>query len=135
MGLVIASAHLTDDEFLTAFTQCELPCAKFRHGDHLRLAWILLHRYSFDQALEQVRCGIRRYAAHYGLTHVFHETVTSAWVKLIATHHEATFNDFIRKNERRLTLGLLHRFWTPETLSSEAARLHWIPPDREDLPT
>src|SRR5438270_5960442 len=135
MGLVIASAHLSDDQFLSAFTRCELPSTAFRHGDHLRLAWILLHRFSPADAVEQVRSSIQRYAAHHGLAHIFHETVTGAWVRLLATHQETTFGEFIRNNEHRLNSGLLHRFWTPETLNSRAARLGWTPPDRENLPT
>jgi hypothetical protein len=134
MALVIGSADLDDDAFLAAFNSCELPLARFRHGDHLRLAWILLHRYSYDDALTRVRGGIQRYAAHHGVSHIFHETVTTAWVKLLATHNEASFAEFIEENRHRLNLELLHRFWTPEALESEAARRAWMPPDRMALP-
>ena len=134
MALVVASAELSDEEFLAAFTSCELPPSSFRHGDHLRLAWLQLHSKSFDEALALVREGIRRYAAHYGVSHLFHETVTTAWVKLLATHHERSFTEFISNNEHRLNPGLLHRFWTPAMLDSDAARTGWVPPDKAALP-
>jgi hypothetical protein len=134
MAIVVASAQLSDDEFLAAFDSCQLPPTSFRHGDHLRLAWLQLHRKPIDEALPLVRDGIRRYAAHLGVSHLYHETVTTAWVKLLATHHEDSFREFLAKNEHRLTVGLLHRFWTPAVLDSEAARLGWVPPDREALP-
>ena len=134
MSIVIASAGLGDDEFLEQFANCTLPAASFRHGDHLRLAWLLLHRFPFDEALTIVRESIQRYAAHLGVPQLYHETITTAWVKLLATHDEASFNEFIVKNEHRLDLGLLLRFWTPEALESDAARLDWVPPDRAALP-
>jgi hypothetical protein len=68
------------------------------------------------------------------MPHLFHETVTTAWVKLLSTHHEASFAEFIANNEHHLNLGLLHRFWTPAVLESEAARLGWVPPDKNALP-
>lgn len=134
MAIVIASAHLSDEDFLAAFAACELPLSSFRHGDHLRLAWLHLHRKPFHQALEAVKDGIRRYAAHHGVSHIFHETVTTAWVTLLATHNEPSFSQFIMENEDRLHRGLLHRFWTPAAIESEAARLSWLPPDKEALP-
>jgi hypothetical protein len=134
VAILVASAGIGDDEFLSAFTSCELPLASFRHGDHLRLAWLLLHRKPFDEALTLVRDGIRRYAAYHGLPNLFHETVTIAWLRLLATHHEPTFAAFIADNEHRLTPTLLHQFWTPEVLQSESARLHWVAPDRLALP-
>jgi CDP-diacylglycerol--glycerol-3-phosphate 3-phosphatidyltransferase len=134
MAVVIASAHLNDDEFLTALGTCELPLSSFRHGDHLRLAWLQLHRKPFGEALRLVQEGIRRYAAHHEVSHIYHETVTIAWVRLLATHREATFKQFITENEDRLNLDLLHRFWSPTALNSETARLNWLPPDKESLP-
>jgi CDP-diacylglycerol--glycerol-3-phosphate 3-phosphatidyltransferase len=134
MAVVIASAELNDDEFLAALATCTLPLSSFRHGDHLRFAWIQLHRQSFDDALAAVRNGIRKYATHHGVAHIFHETLTTAWVKLLATHHEDSFSEFIRINEARLNRELLYRFWTPSALDSESARSGWLPPDREPIP-
>jgi hypothetical protein len=134
MTIVIASAHIDDDEFLRTLHSCELPAASFRHGDHLRLAWLHLHRAPAGEALERVRTDIRRFTAHHGVPHLFHETLTAAWVRLIVTHREPDFAQFMRENEHRLNLGLLHRFWTPEALSSEAAKTGWLAPDREALP-
>ena len=134
MAIIVASAEVSDDEFLAAFTSCTLPASSFHHGDHLRLAWLLLHRKPLDEALTLVREGIQRYAAHLGVRHLYHETITTAWVKLLATHHEASFTEFIATNEHRLNQELLHRFWTPAVLNSEAARSGWVPPDKRALP-
>ena len=71
MALTLASAHLNDDDFLKArpgqvfAANCRLENSQFRHADHLRLAWIHLHRQPFEEALRQVRAGVQRFAAHH----------------------------------------------------------------------
>jgi hypothetical protein len=134
MAVVVASSELSDEEFLAAFTRCELPPNRFRHGDHLRLAWLQLHRLPIEEALTSVRDGIQKFAAHHGQSHLYHETITVAWVRLLATHHERNFEEFLAFNEHRLNRELLERFWSPAVLSSDAARLGWVPPDRKALP-
>ena len=134
MALTIASASLSDEQFLTAFAACTLPLSLFRHGDHLRLAWLCVHREPLEEAIASVRRGIRRFALSHGVPNLYHETLTRAWVTLIATHSESSFAEFIAKNEERLTPALLHRFWTAAALESEDARYRWLPPDRARLP-
>jgi hypothetical protein len=134
MALTLASAHLSDDEFLEAFHSCRLENCEFRHADHLRLAWLHLRRAPFEAALGSVRTGIQRFAAHHRVAHLYHATITTAWVHLLATHHERSFEEFLRQNDHKLTIDLLHQFWTPELLAGEEARTEWTPPDRQKLP-
>lgn len=134
MPLLLATAHLTDDEFLEAFHSCRLATSEFRHADHLRLAWLHLAREPFETALASVRSGIRMFAKHHKLSGLYHETITIAWVHLLATHTENTFDEFVVVNESLLNSNLLHRFWTPEILASREARARWVPPDRQELP-
>jgi hypothetical protein len=100
----------------------------------LRLAWLHLHREPLETALIQVRAGIQNFAAHHGVAQLYHETITTAWVRLLATHHESSFDEFLRENEAHLSIGLLHRFWTPEVLAGQEARARWVAPDRRELP-
>ena len=130
MSITVASSYLADQDFLLAVRDCTLPASAFRHGDHLRLAWLMVHRHPLQQALSEVRQSIVRLADAFGAQGLFHETITRAWVSLLATHEEATFSEFLEINQQRLNLELLHRFWTPEVLASDAARLAWIAPDR-----
>jgi len=135
MALTIASSKLSDTAFLAAFHTCELPLSLFHHGDHLRFAWLILHSKDFNEAVEIVRDGIQRFAAHHNVGHIFHETVTRAWVALLASHPEPSFATFIKGNEDRLNQELLHRFWTQEALNSSGARICWVPPDKLALPS
>ena len=134
MPLKPASSDLSDTEFLAAFHACSLPPACFHHADHLRLAWLHIHQCPLEIAIDKVCCGIRRYATHLGKPELYHETLTVAWVRLIASHDELTFDEFLRQNEHRLNGELLHLFWSPERLQSETARKEWLPPDRMQLP-
>jgi len=132
--LVLATAHLGDDEFLGAFHSCRLGISEFRHADHLRFAWLHLEREPFEIALERVRGGIQAFAKHHKLSGLYHVTITTAWMHLLATHEENSFEEFLEVNESRLSSNLLHRFWTPEILASRDARSRWVPPDRQELP-
>ncbi|MCC6539055.1 MAG: hypothetical protein IT162_15995 [Bryobacterales bacterium] len=134
MGLTQGSVHLSDAEFVAAFESCTLTPSQFRHADHLRLAWLYLHQGPLDEALDRVRGGIQAFAAHHGATGLYHETITAAWVRLLATHAEPTFAEFLEHNEARLGKDLLHRFWSPELLASAAAKSTWVDPDRQPLP-
>ena len=134
MPLVLATAHLSNGEFLEAFHSCRLRTSEFRHADHLRLAWLHLAREPFETALDHVRSGIQAFAKHHNLSGLYHETITTAWMHLLASHQERSFNEFLTANESRLNSDLLHRFWAPEILASPEARSHWIPPDRQELP-
>lgn len=134
MPLQPASTDLSDNEFLATFHSCALPAACFRHADHLRLAWLHIHRHPLEVAIDKVRQGIQAYATHLGKPELYHETITVAWVRLIASHDEPTFDEFLSLNQHRLNADLLHRFWSPERLSSEQARAAWLAPDRMPLP-
>ncbi|MDQ6706718.1 MAG: hypothetical protein M3Z85_12165, partial [Acidobacteriota bacterium] len=81
-----------------------------------------------------VSSGIKRFAERHGVAHIYHETVTIAWVRLISTHRESTFAEFLRVNEDWLNRELLHRFWSPELLGSDLAKREWVTPDRQALP-
>ncbi len=132
--LTVASTNLKDDEFLAALASCELPSECFRHGDHLRFAWLMLRRHPLPAAIERVRSGIRAFATHHGAPQRYHETMTAGWVKLLATHAEPDFYSFVRENAHQLNGDLLHRFWSRELLASEIARREWAAPDLAPLP-
>jgi hypothetical protein len=134
MLLQPASAALDDSEFLREFHACILPPSCFHHADHLRLAWLHIHHEPLEIAIENVRSGIQAYAKHLGKPELYHETLTIAWLRLIASHSEPTFDEFLKLNEHRLNGELLHRFWSPERLQSEMARREWLAPDRGPLP-
>ena len=134
MPLTLASFEFSDDAFLAALRDCSLPLEQFHHGDHLRLAWLTLHASSLPEALNKIRQTIRAFAAHHGKAAIYHETITTAWVALLASHREPTFAEFLSANEDLLSAKILERYWSPQVLYSPEARDAWLPPDRAPLP-
>src|SRR5262249_15523329 len=131
---------MTDDEFLAAFERCTLPRAEWTHAAHVRMAWLYLGRLPFEQALTQIRDGIRRYNATHG-SDGYHETITVAFVVLIRSRMVDAkagedFDGFRVRNPDLLDrrLPVLARHYDSATLSSAAARERFVAPDHEPLP-
>jgi len=133
------SCLFSEDEFVSKVEGCCYPNAEFKHADHIRLAWIYLRRYGLERAEERIAVTIRRFAASLGHQEKYHETVTRAWLRLVATAQCATpeaasFEDFIEKHGWLLERTALSAFYTKACLSSEVARRQWVEPDRRPLP-
>ena|SRR5438445_6803077 len=75
---------MNDSEFVRAVERCEFPKESFHHRDHIRLAWIYLRQCDRGEAERRMADTIRRFAAHHGVTDKYHETITLAWMRLVA---------------------------------------------------
>ncbi len=110
----------------------------FGHRQHVELAWRCLGLCDFETAKSWMEDAIRHVAAAHGTPDLYHQTMTDSWLYLVALHrrHSAaeTFDEFIEESPGLLDKHLLQRHYLPSTLSSEAARRHWVDPDREAFP-
>jgi hypothetical protein len=131
-------AVLDDAQFLAAFEDGTLPKEDFPHRAHVRLAWLYLGRYGFEDASRRVVDGIRRFAALHGATGLYHETITRAWLRLIADGRRRTpadsFAGFLAVNPQLAVKGALDPYYSRDTLLSDAARATFVAPDRSPLP-
>lgn len=128
----------SDDDFWDSVALATRPAAAFKHRDHIRLAWIGLRRFGVDAAGDAVGRAIRAFATHHGAADKYHETITQAWVQLVATACAASpdvqdFDTLVARHPALLDKTLLHRFYSPECLASDAARAAWIDPDRAPI--
>lgn len=132
-----------DAQFLNAFESGRLEKAAFKHRDHVRLAWILLRAYGSTEARDRVVRGIRAFAALHGVPGLFHVTVTEAWMRVVemavsddagAAERPESFDAWIPAHPALLDGGLLGRYFSDALLTSDAARVSWVEPDREPLP-
>jgi hypothetical protein len=118
-------------EFVEAAERGE-PLEPFDHIGHLRLTRLVLLR-DGAAAGGTLRRVLRAIATRAGKPERFHETITAAWLRLVAHSLPAgDFVDWLATNPGLLDRTLLLRFWRPETL--EAGRSRWIPPDLNSLP-
>lgn len=134
---------MSNDEFLIAFRTCTLPAAEWTHEAHLRMAWLVLKRANYEDALDEIRAGITRFNDRV-LKKVlaYHETITVAFTRLIAVgmsdlpndhtfgQFKVSFPDFF---DNKLSALLKH--YNRETLFSDEARARYIEPDLVKLPS
>lgn len=135
---------MTESEkvFYHAFLELSLPSTAWTHEAHLRMAWLVLSIYHFDEALERIRSGINRYNDNViKKEKAYHETITVAFTRLISAGRESLpvhhrFEDFKAANpllfDRQLTALLKH--YRNSTLFSAEARSRFVEPDLAPLP-
>lgn len=76
---------MDDNELLEAFTNLTLPPADYHHREHVRVAFTLLRREGdFAAAAVTFRSLLQRFAAAAGVKGKYHETLTWAYLALIA---------------------------------------------------
>jgi hypothetical protein len=125
----------TDEEFVRAFETATLPASEFDHAAHVRAGWWYLREYSLGEAIDRFRRSVRAFAAAQGATGKYHETVTVAWMLIVAERLAATRDlDWAAFATRHPDLfarpSLLTRYYTCETLASDRARGAFVMPDR-----
>jgi len=128
--------NVADEEFVRAFEACNTPNEGFHHRDHIRLAWIY-HRLYGREAAARIAAAIRKFAAHHGKSDKYHETVTQAWMRLVAHCSEAEtadFESFAARHPELLDKTLLSEFYSDALLQSDLARERFAAPDRKPLP-
>ncbi len=127
---------MTDAEFVRAFEACELSNESFHHRDHIRLAWIYLQRYGEQEAGARIATSIRNFAAHFGKTDKYHETMTIAWLRLVALESKGrgSFDDLVTAAPMLLEKQTLARFYSDALLRSDRAKREFVPPDLNALP-
>ncbi|WP_345764015.1 hypothetical protein [Diaminobutyricibacter sp. McL0608] len=138
LDLTSADAHHLDepsaDDELEDFYAGRIRTAGFAHGDHLRMAFLALNRDSFPVAFERYSEGIRRLAVHAGRPEKYNQTITGAFLSVIAErlseHPQTDFGVFIEANPDLLDKALLDQYYTPERLASAQAKSIYLLPDR-----
>jgi hypothetical protein len=127
---------MNDSEFAHAFETCELSNQSFHHRDHLRLAWIYLQRYGEAEARTKIAESIRNFAAHFGKTDKYHETMTIAWLRLLA--HEGkgrlSLEETLAASPMLLEKQTLAAYYSDNLLKSERAKNEFVSPDLKPLP-
>ncbi len=132
-------SELTYARLMHAFERRTLPAAAWTHAAHLAVALWYLRENPRDRATELIRTGIQRHNATNGKGLAYHETITLAWIEIIArfladSDRDATISELLGKLlERCGDKDHLLRYYSPALLFSDAARAAWTPPDVADF--
>jgi len=121
-----------ETELLERFLRNEVDNRHFHHADHVRVGFELLRRERFCDAVATYRAALRKIAARAGNPDAYHETITVAFLALIAEHaagaEHADFEAFAAANPELMDKSILQRWYGAERLGSNLARKTFILP-------
>jgi hypothetical protein len=132
-----------DDAFLKEFETGTWPLADWHHKQHIKVAYLYLRRYGFDEAMDRLRDRIKAYNATHNLpdlpTSGYHETMTGAWLRLVYftlcdRGPADTADAFYEANPQLWQKAVLRFFYTPERFMSRQAKIEYLEADVTPLP-
>jgi hypothetical protein len=122
-----------DSPELARFLRVEIVPSEFPHREHVHIAFEMLRRLDFPETVLHFSRTLRAMAEKAGRPEAFHQTVTIAFLSLIAERMEsggiADFAAFAQANPDLLEKSALERWYRPERLASAAARRTFLLPD------
>jgi hypothetical protein len=130
------AANADEEELLARFEDGSLPDGAFHHEQHVRVAWLFVRQYGMPDALGRFAEALKRFAEAKGAAGLYHETITWAYLFLVAERIARTpgegWDAFAAANPDLLSWkpSLLERYYTSEILKSDLARRTFIMPDR-----
>jgi len=124
---------VADSPELARFLRGEIVPSEFPHREHVHIAFEMLKRYDFPETVLHFSRTLRAMAQKAGRPEAFHQTVTIAFLSLIAERMEGAgagdFGAFAQANPDLLEKSALERWYRPERLASAAARRTFLLPE------
>lgn len=126
---------MTERELCDRFLDTSLPADQFHHEQHVRVAWQFVCRHGMPAAIGEFSEAIKRFAAAKGAHGLYHETITWAFLLIIAERQarepQAAWPAFASANPDLLTWkpSILDRYYSKEFLRSDEARRGFVMPD------
>jgi hypothetical protein len=98
---------LSDSDFETQVANRTIDPSFFNHEAHLRLAWIHIHKYGLDRAIENMQIQLKQFAEEQGAFDKYNKTLTIAATRavyhFIKKSSTDNFQDFIEEFPRLKT--------------------------------
>jgi hypothetical protein len=126
---------MTDAEILTLvdrLERCLLAKEEFHHRDHLTVAVVYLYASTLETSMDRMRSSLKRFAAHHGVTGLYHETLTRFWLQQIEKRLDRSqcLEQSVRKVREQLNdKNLAFKYYSRERIESKEARETWLQPD------
>ena len=123
----------SDPITLQRFVRGEIAAADFPHREHVRMAFEMLRRHDFAESVLHFSHTLRGMAERAGRPQAFNQTITVAFLALIAQRMEgatgADFGAFAELNPDLFAGSLLRRWYRPQQLASPLASRAFLMPD------
>lgn len=122
-----------DSDFLARLEAGTLPAADFDHRGHLRAGFLFLRRHDFPGACVAMKRAIQRFAALLGKANLYHETVTVAYLALLAERLAEepaglSFDDFLGRYPELTSGEYFRRYYPAGELDTPEARATFVLP-------
>ncbi len=136
-------ASVEDSELLRRFETQYIRRDEWTHTEHCRVAYLLIQKHDWAGAVHCMRECIIKLNNAQGVpnsdTRGYHETVTIAWLRLIAAAMERntvtrSSQEFLQSNPHLLDKTTLAQYFSQHLLSSVLARQFFVHPDLIPLP-
>ena len=137
---------MDDDALLAAFEAAAVPRSQWTHRAHVKVAYLLVTRYRFDDGLRRMREGIKALNAVLGVldtpTGGYNETTTVAFFTIVAAT-VAAYGDvmptadaeaFCQTHQHLLSSTLLRLYYSPTQRARPDAKTQFVEPDLAPLP-
>lgn len=130
-----AHYQLDDQAFEISFRNGTLLPALFSHEAHLRLAWIHIHRYGEQQAIENICTQLLSFVQALQAADKFNKTLSVAAVKVVYHFYQKStsdnFQDFIAEFPRlkHNFKALLETHYQMNIYQDERAKQRYLEPD------
>jgi len=129
---------MTDQGIINRFESGSVSESGFHHVDHVRLAFAYLREFPTLEALQRFSAALKQFAALQGKAQLYNETITWAYIFLIAeriarsSEEDLDWNQFAERNPDLLVWqgGILTRYYEDSSLKSDLARHTFIFPDK-----
>ena len=117
---------------LARFQAGAIDPAQFSHRHHLRIGFELMRRYPFTEAAHRFATGLRAMATRTGRPGLYHDTITVAFLAVIAERNASSaygdFDAFERDNHDLLRKDALLAWYGTQRLMSPLARSTFVLP-------
>jgi hypothetical protein len=130
---------MSDAEILTLvdrLERCLLAKEEFHHRDHLIVAVVYLYASDLEAAMDRMRASLKRFAAHHGVTGLYHETLTRFWLQQVEKIMDRSqcLEQSVRKVREQLNdKNMAFEYYSRERIESKEAKESWRPPDLKEI--
>lgn len=116
------------------FESGQIEAQHFDHEAHVYVAWCFVTLFELADAIARFDNALRRVTINLGVPGKYHATITWFFLLLVAERVKADedWHSFKARNADLLREGkaTLERYYSTERLFSDAARNHFLLPDR-----
>ena len=131
----VSNSAEAGQELIERFIDTTLPADEFHHEQHVQVAWWFVCQHGMPAALGEFTSAIKRFAEAKGAHGLYHETITWAFLLLIADRqartNAASWQQFAAAHPDLLVWkpSILERYYSKDLLKSELARQTFLMPD------